>query len=264
MGVDHEEVHYGVRVRNDGAVRIIVIDRPFRRNALDIEIRPVLSGLLRAADADRAVRAIVVTGANGTFCAGGDIKDMTRQSPDLARPRLVAAQEIVRAIAGGCTPVVAAIEGAAFGAGLGLALACDRVIAGDSARLSAAFTRVGFAADLGMTWSLPQRVGRARARQMLMGGDPVDAQTALAMGLVDSVVPCGEALEAALRDAARLAAGPPRALALIKQAFAAPARDLDAALDREIEMQAELSDTDDYAEGIAAFHQHRPPRFVGA
>jgi 2-(1,2-epoxy-1,2-dihydrophenyl)acetyl-CoA isomerase len=264
MNSGDDQVHYGVRVRNEGPVRIIALDRPSRRNALDLEIRPVLSGLLRTADADRAVRAIVVTGTNGTFCAGGDVKDMKRQSPELIRPRLVAAQDIVRAIAGGSTPVVAAVEGAAFGAGLGLALACDRVIAGDSARLSASFTGVGFAADLGMTWSLPQRVGPARARQMLMGGDPVDAHAALAMGLVDDVVPAGEAFAAALRDAARWADGPPRALTLIKQAFAAPAGDLHAALDHEIEMQAELSDTDDYAEGIAAFHQRRPPRFVGA
>jgi 2-(1,2-epoxy-1,2-dihydrophenyl)acetyl-CoA isomerase len=262
--MDDEQVHYGVRVREEGSVRVVTLDRPERRNALDLEIRPVLAGILEAADADESVRAIVVTGSGGAFCSGGDVSIMERMPPERVRPRLEAAQRIVRAIAGGRTPVIAAVEGVAFAAGLGLALACDRIVAAADARFSAAFTGVGLAADLGVTWSLPHRVGTARARQMMMLGGLIGADEALAIDLVDSVVPSGAALDAALADARRFVAGPPRALASLERAFTDPAGDLDTALNREIEMQAALADTDDYAEGIAAFHEKRKPRFAGA
>jgi 2-(1,2-epoxy-1,2-dihydrophenyl)acetyl-CoA isomerase len=261
IGMAVDQIHYGVRVGDDGPVRTVVLDRPGYHNALDLKIRPILTDLLVAADHDPAVRAIVITGANQTFCAGGDLTIMARLRPAESRPRLEAAQAIVLAIAGGSTPVVAAVEGAAFGAGLGLALACDRVVAGSGARFSAAFTRVGLACDLGLTWTLPQRVGVARARQMMMAGDQVDAHGALAMGLVDEVVPEGTALAVAQSYAAKLADGPPRALALLKEAFWQPALDLPAALAAEVDIQVKLCDTDDYAEGIAAIRERRSPLF---
>lgn len=254
---------YGLRVRDDGAIRVVTLDRPERRNPLDMPIRPVLAGVFEEADADPAVRAIVLTGRDGAFCSGGDLTTMNRMAADEAVPRLRAAQRIVQAIAGGGTPVIAAVDGAAFAAGLGLALACDRVVAATTARFSATFTGVGLAADLGLSWSLPRRVGVARAQQLMMRGGVFDAEEALRVGVVDVVVEAADVLATAIAEAKRFAEGPPRSLALLKRHFADPPTDLGSALEREIVMQTELMDTDDYAEGIAAFTEKRRPRFAG-
>lgn len=139
---------YGVRVAYDGLVRVVTLDRPERRNALDLAVRPVLAKVFEDADADPAVRPIVLTGRDGAFCSGGDVSLMQRMRPEAARPRLEAAQRIVRAIAGGRTPVVAAVDGVALAEGLGLALACDRVVAAATTRFSASFTEVSLGADL--------------------------------------------------------------------------------------------------------------------
>ncbi|MCH5677595.1 enoyl-CoA hydratase/isomerase family protein [Streptomyces gilvus] len=258
-----ERALYGVLVRDEGPVRVVALDRDERRNAIDLEIRPVLAGVIEEADRDPGVRALVLTGRGEAFCAGGDLRIMERMPAEAAVPRLEAAQRIVRAIAGGRTPVVAAVNGIAFAAGLGLALACDRVVAADTARFTASFTRVGLAADLGVTWSLSRRVGPARAQQMMMFGDLLDAEQALRAGLVDTVVPRSDLLAVALADARRLAEAPPRAIALLKQHFRTPPTTLDEALGREVEIQSELMDTDDFAEGIAAIAERRPPTFVG-
>ncbi|MFF0499826.1 enoyl-CoA hydratase/isomerase family protein [Nocardia aobensis] len=258
-----EQTLYGVRVRDENAVRIVTLDRPERRNALDLTIRPVLAEVFEKADADPAVRAIVLTGRDGAFCSGGDVSLMERMTPDVAVPRLEAAQRIVRSIAGGSTPVVAAVDGVALAAGLGLALACDRIVASSTARFSARFTGVGLAADLGISWSLPRRIGVARARHLMMLGGLIHAEEALRLGMVDAVVEPADVLATAMAEAQLFASGPPRALALIKGLFADPPPDLHAALDRETAIQAELMDTDDFAEGIAAFAQKRPARFPG-
>ncbi|MGV0160666.1 enoyl-CoA hydratase/isomerase family protein [Mycobacterium colombiense] len=256
-------VLYGLRVHDEGAVRVVTLDRPERRNPLDLAIRPVLAGVFEEADTDPAVRAIVLTGRDGAFCSGGDLTTMHRMTPDHAVPRLQAAQRIVRAIAGAATPVVAAVDGSAFAAGLGLALACDRVVASTAARFSASFTGIGLAADLGLSWSLPRRVGAARAQQLMTFGGVLDADQGLQMGLVDAVVEPHATLATALADAQRFAQGPPRSLGLLKRHFADPPTDLASALDREVVMQTELMDTDDYAEGIAAFGEKRRPHFTG-
>ncbi len=259
-----ERVLHGVRVRDDGAIRIVVLDRPERRNPIDLEIRPVLSGLFEEADADPAVRAVVLAGRDGAFCSGGDLDTMYRMGREVSGPRLTAAQRIVRAIAGGTTPVVAAVTGDAVAAGLGLALACDQVVASSAARFSASFTGVGLGADLGLSWSLPRRVGLERAKQMMMTTGLFDADQALRLGVVDELAAPDQVLEQALARARRLADGPPRSLGLLKRLFADPSPDLVTALDREIELQGELMDTADYAEGIAAFVERRRPRFTGA
>lgn len=250
-----------VLVEDDGAVRIITLNRPHRRNALDIPMRTRLAEVAEGSVADPAVRAIVLTGAGHTFCSGGDVSTMERAPAQAARARIEVVQRIARAFAGGPIPVIAAVEGAAFGAGLSLALACDRVVVGADATFSGSFTGVGLAADAGILWSLPRRVGSARARQMLMFGERLDAAEALRIGLVDKVVEPEQVFDAALADAKRIAAGPPRALELLKRSFAYPAPDLDSALRAETEIQVELIGSDDYAEGIAAFREKRQPVF---
>ncbi|MGH3804804.1 MAG: enoyl-CoA hydratase/isomerase family protein, partial [Pseudonocardiaceae bacterium] len=205
----------------------------------------------------------VLTGAGGSFCSGGDISTMERQEPAKTVPRAQAAQRVIRAIWTGGKPVIAAVEGAAFGAGVSLAMACDRVVAGEDAVLSTAFTGVGLAGDMGIFSSLPARVGPATARQLMLLPRRLSGVEARALGMVDETVTAGTALECALADADLIAAAPPLAIREMKQlwnGWAGPPLDM---LDWEVQAQARLFDTDDFAEGIAAFGEKRRPAFIG-
>jgi 2-(1,2-epoxy-1,2-dihydrophenyl)acetyl-CoA isomerase len=247
-----------VLTERQGAVAVVTLNRPDKRNAIDIPLRLALADAIEAADRDASVRALVLTGAGGNFCSGGDISTMEPMAPQEALERAQLAQRVIRAIWSTDKPVVAAVEGAAFGAGTALAAACDRVVAARDARFSTTFTAVGLAGDMGAYVSLPTRVGVARARQMLMLPRPIDAQEALSIGLVDALAEPEAALDDALDDAARLAAGPARALGVIKSLLAvAPGLSPFAVLDREAAHQAGLFGSDDFAEGIAAFREKR-------
>ncbi|GAB2972236.1 enoyl-CoA hydratase/isomerase family protein [Nocardioides montaniterrae] len=252
-----------VLVVDSGAVRVITLNRPERKNAIDLPLRYALADALEAADADPTVRAIVLTGADGAFCSGGDISTMQRAPRHETTARANAAQRVIRAIWGTPKPVVAAVEGPAYGAGAALALACDRVVAATDAVFATTFTGVGLAGDMGIFASLPARVGVPRARQMLMLGSRITAEQGEPYGLVDRLVVPGEALDAALEDARKLAAGPPLALGVIKQMLTGETRHPLAVLDLEVRNQTMLWDTDDFAEGVAAFAEKRRPVFGG-
>jgi enoyl-CoA hydratase/carnithine racemase len=180
--------------------------------------------------------------------------------PALKRVQL--AQKVIRAIWNTPKPVVAAVEGSAYGAGVALAAACDRVVAARNASFATTFTNIGLAGDMGIFASLPRRVGIARARQMLMMPTPIDAPAALEMGLADALAEPGTALEVAMTDAARLAAGPTQAYGAIKSllSVATSLSPLEI-LDREAENQARLFGSDDFAEGVEAFRAKRRPEF---
>jgi 2-(1,2-epoxy-1,2-dihydrophenyl)acetyl-CoA isomerase len=241
-----------------GAVAVVTLNRPDKRNAIDIPLRLALADAIEGADRDASVRAVVLTGAGNTFCSGGDISTMERMAPQEALERAQLAQRVIRAIWGTDKPVIAAVEGAAFGAGTALAAACDRVVAARDARFATTFTAVGLAGDMGAYVSLPSRVGVARARQMLMLPKPIPAEEALNIGLVDALAEPGETLDAALQDASRLAAAPAEALAVIKSLLAAaPGLSPFNVLDREAAHQAALFGSDDFAEGVAAFREKR-------
>ncbi len=251
-----------VLVEDRGGVRIVTLNRPDKRNAIDIPVRLELANEIESAATDDSIRAIVLTGAGSAFCSGGDITSMERMSPDRAMERTQLAQRVIRAIWNAAKPVVAAVEGSAYGAGVALAAACDRVVAASDARFATTFTNVGLAGDMGTFASLPARVGIARARQMLMMPTPIDAPTALEMGLVDALAEPGTALACALVDAERLAAGPTQAYAVIKTLLAAgTALSPLELLELEAKHQAQLFDSDDFAEGIAAFRAKRRPQF---
>jgi 2-(1,2-epoxy-1,2-dihydrophenyl)acetyl-CoA isomerase len=245
-----------VLIDDDAAVRTVTLNRPAKRNAIDIELRIALAEAIESADADPAIRVIVLTGAGRVFCSGGDIATMQRM------PAEHLAQRVIRAIWNTPKPVLAAVEGSAYGAGTALAAACDRVIAARDATFATTFTNVGLAGDMGISISLPARVGVARARQMLMLPAPMSAPEALELSLIDAVTEPGQALESALRDARQLAAGPRHSYGVIKALLTNPGTvDPFELLEREAVCQSKLFDTDDFAEGIAAFHQKRQPVF---
>jgi len=244
----------------DGAVLVLTIDYPARRNALAPALRQEMLRILDRVESDPEIRAIVVTGAGGTFCSGGDLSGMDVRGPLQGRERLRAAHDMIRLMVAGSTPVIAAVEGWCAGAGMSLACACDTVVASVDARFMAAFGKVGLMADLGLAYTLPLRVGHARAREILLYGEPITAEEALRIGLVDQLVPAGAVLDAAMARARILAAQAPAAVALTKQMLA---EGLDAALNQERHYQSLLFLTRDHAEGKAAFFGKRAPTFKG-
>ena len=242
----------------DGATAILTLDYPARRNALTMPMREAIIAAMGRIEGDTAIRAIVLTGAGGTFSAGGDISGMNVTDLAAGRERFRSTHAMVRMLIKSCKPIVAAVEGYAVGAGLSVALCCDTIMAGDTAKFAAGFGRVGLIADLGLPHTLPLRVGHGRARQILLYGEQIGAAEAQGMGLVDHLVPAGTALDAALARARLFHDMAPLPIAMTKQWLAAG---LDAALEWERDTQAALFTTADHAEGKAAFLEKRPPRF---
>ncbi len=247
------------------AVGTITLDRPDALNSLDAALKRDLLAVLREADRDPAVRAVILTGAGRAFCAGQDLRE--RLEPDAA-PLDVEVREryvpIVLAMHRLAKPIVGAINGVAAGAGAGLAFACDLRIAADSASFVLAFGRVGLAPDSGASWFLPRLVGLAYAAELLYLPDAMPAVEALRIGLVSRVVPAAELLPQAQALAGRLAQGAPRALALTKRALNRSLEvGLAEALDYEASLQGMAGRTADHAEGMAAFIEKRSPRFTG-
>jgi len=243
---------------------VITLDAPARLNALSPDMRMALCQRLHEAHADARIRCIVVTGAGNAFSAGGDVRQMAeRPAPLVARQRLDVLHDVIRLVLGGPKPVVAAVEGVAYGAGLSLAAACDHVVAAQGSRFSAAFGRLGLVADCGLFWTLPQRAGLGRTRDILMTGQPFDAAAGLQWGIVDTLAPQGGALQAALDKAAQYTAIAPLAIAATKSALARRPASLDDALSIEADLQAFLRGTQDHANACEAFLAKRPVAFEG-
>ena len=244
----------------DGQTAVLTLNYPERRNALAIPMRRALVEALERIEADPTLRAIVITGAGGTFCAGGDISGMDVADLAAGRERFRLTHQLVRLLVKGSKPIVAAVEGWCVGAGLSLATCCDTIMAARDARFAAGFGKIGLIADLGLLHTLPARIGQGRARQVFLYGDPMDASRAEQIGLVDELVEPGNALSAAVTRAQRFAEAASLPVALTRQWLAAG---LDAALDWEREAQSALFLTADHAEGKAAFLEKRPARFSG-
>lgn len=251
-----------VLTEDTGPIRVVTLNRPEKRNAIDLELRVVLAEVLERAMGDGSVRAVVLTGGE-SFCAGGDISTMRRLGPEESRPRSEAAQRVIKALWNGPKPVIAAVEGYAFGAGTALAIACDRVVAARDATFSTAFTQVGLAGDMGIFATLPARLGPATARQLMLLPRRLTGEEAHDLGLVDAQTEPGGALERAIADAKQIASGPPLALAEIKQMFTRWPADPREVLDREVELQVRLFASEDLAEGATAFRERRKPEFRG-
>jgi 2-(1,2-epoxy-1,2-dihydrophenyl)acetyl-CoA isomerase len=252
-----------------GPVGVITLNRPDSLNALSVTMVQDFRAVI-AEVRDGAARAVVLTGAGRAFCAGGDLREMREIADREGRVEaffdepLRQLNECVLTIRQTPVPFIAAVNGAASGGGCNLALACDLVVAGESAQFNQAFIRIGLSPDCGGTFILPRLVGWRRATELLMTGDVVNAQRALEIGMINSVVPDSELMPRALALAEKLAQAPTAALGWIKELLEASAtNDYGQQLELERKAQIQSGGTRDFKEGVAAFIEKRPPKFAG-
>jgi 2-(1,2-epoxy-1,2-dihydrophenyl)acetyl-CoA isomerase len=257
-----------VLVERDDLVGIVRLNRPEKLNAFAGDMRDLVGEAITELGGDSAIRAIVVTGAGRGFCAGADVDYLrelieSRNSADFEK-LLRAGEHVVTAIRALDQPVLAAINGPAAGGGANLALACDIRIMADTASIGQTFSRIGLHPDWGGTFLLPRLVGAARSLELMWSGRMVRAEEALAMGMVNRVVPVDSLWDEALAWAKRLAAAPPIAVARIKHAvYRSEVESLDAMLALELENQLACFSSNDATRGLAAFRAKETPRFEG-
>ncbi len=244
----------------DGILRL-AFNRPDKRNALSPEGIAALTEAVDGALIDDTVRAVILTGSGGHFCAGGDVGTMDDIDGVSGRARMKRNHKLVRALVEADKPIVAAVEGFAAGAGAGIALTADTVVMGTGAQMIFPFLRLGLVPDYGLAYSLPRRAGDGLARQLLLYGGRIAAEEAERKGLVDRVV-ADEAVQAtALECATELAGRAPFAMRMAKRMLAQAPSGLDAVLELEALSQTLAFTGDELPEGLAAFRDKRPPRF---
>jgi 2-(1,2-epoxy-1,2-dihydrophenyl)acetyl-CoA isomerase len=247
-------------------VSVLTLNRPEVLNAFSGTMREELLQALQQTATDPQVRCVMITGAGQAFCAGGDVASMAelqaRNDAAVIRERMVVGGKVVQQIRRMPKPVIAAVNGAAAGAGMNLALACDLRLGSDRARFAESFVKIGLVPDWGGTSLLTRLVGTARAMELMMTGDRIEADEALRLGILNHVYPHESFRDAALHFAQRLAAGPAETLARIKHAvYLGATGTLEEALAYEQEAQAELFLSPDAKEGMRAFLEKRAPVF---
>jgi len=251
-----------------GRVATLTFNRPEKLNALSRELLVQSIEALRTWSRDPEVGAVVVTGAGRAFCAGGDVSMMAHADEALTLEadidRLREAQELSWLLYNMPRVTIAAVNGFAMGAGLGVALSCDLRFASERAKFGTAYARVGFGGDFGTTWLLARYAGAPKAKELFFLGDVIDAAEAHRLGLVNRVV-AHDALEATVREtASRIAHGPLVSYRYMKaNVNLAASTDFRTSLDREAETHLRCARTEDHKEGVRAFLEKREPRFVG-
>ena len=254
-----------VLVEDAHTVRTITLHRPEALNAFNATLHHELADALKAAERDRAVRCLVITGAGRAFCAGQDLKELLAENqlslgdvlPQRYHPLILRLRTMEK-------PIIAAVNGVAAGAGCSLALACDLRVASDKASFVAAFIRIGLITDSGSTFFMPRLLGLGKALELAFTGDALEAGAAQSLGMVSRVVPGEELMATTMELAQRLAQAPTRAIGLTKRAMnRALSMDLEAALAYETDMQELAGRTHDHKEGVQAFIEKRPPQFRG-
>jgi len=247
-------------------VATITLNRPDVRNASNDQMAEELQAALKSAERDASVRCVVLTGAGGAFCAGQDLAVMRERGEGVSfREHLGRTfNPIVTKIASLEKPIVAAVNGAAAGAGFGIALACDFRYASEKAKFLMAFIGIGLAPDSGTSFFLPRVAGLGRALEMAYTNEVVDAPTALSLGIANKVFPADQLMPATLEMAKKLAQGPTKGYGLTKRAMT---RALGATLPEALEYEAHLQEvagrSADHKEGVKAFLEKRSPHFIG-
>ena len=252
-----------VETSRDGAVLTITLNRPDVLNALNASMHKDLAAALKDSG-DPAVRAVVITGAGRGFCVGQDLNEFREAAGDIGNrlrgsyhPNILAIRRLEK-------PVIAAVNGAAAGAGLSLACACDIRIAADSASFVPAFINIGLIPDSGGSYFVTRLLGYAHAFEWMTSGRKLSATEAQAWGLVSEVVEADQLAGRAAEIAGELAAMPTRGIGMTKRLFdAAPTATLEEQLEREAQLQAAATQTEDFGEGVTAFLEKRPPKFSG-
>ncbi|MCC4246001.1 2-(1,2-epoxy-1,2-dihydrophenyl)acetyl-CoA isomerase PaaG [Stappia indica] len=257
-----------VLVEREGGVLVVTLNRPDKLNSFNEAMHAALREAMDIAESDAEIRCVLLTGAGRGFCAGQDLSDRVTAPgdapPDLTRTIEANYNPLLRRLKALPKPVVCAVNGVAAGAGANIALACDIVLAAESAKFIQAFSKIGLVPDSGGTWSLPRLVGLARAKALALLATPVPARQAEEWGMIWKALPDGELMGEARRLAGELAAAPTFGLGLVKQALEASfGNDLDTQLDMERDLQGLAGRSPDYAEGVAAFMAKRAPSFTG-
>jgi 2-(1,2-epoxy-1,2-dihydrophenyl)acetyl-CoA isomerase len=256
-----------IRVERRSGFRVLAINRPERMNALDRATVIGLTEELAQAEADETCRAVIITGTGRAFCAGADLSvgaGVVGEKRDVGRSIEETWNPLARRLSNLRMPSIAAVNGAAAGAGANLALGCDFVLAARSARFIQAFAKIGLIPDCGGSFHLPRLIGEARARAIAMLAEPVGAEQAEGWGMIWRAVDDDALMADAEKLATHLAQQPTHALVLTRKALRESAHNsFDQQLDLERDLQREASLTPDHAEGVRAFLEKRPPVFTG-
>lgn len=259
-------------VAQDGPIVTLTLNMPETRNALtDADLRDEIIDALGRISEDLSVRCAILTGAGAAFSSGGNLKHMRDREGIFAGDATAVSasyragiQRVARALWSCEVPMIAAVNGPAYGAGCDAACMCDIRIAASTAVFAENFVKVGLISGFGGSWLLPRLIGMGRAAEMTLSGEAVDAETALDWGLVSEVVAPEELMAAARRRAERIAANPPRQLRLAKRLLRGGATTgLDAHLEQAAAYQGACHQTQDHAEAVAALLEKRPPQFTG-
>jgi 2-(1,2-epoxy-1,2-dihydrophenyl)acetyl-CoA isomerase len=249
-----------VHFERRGTTAVITLDSPAERNALTAPVKDGLAQAVARVKADSGIRAVVITGANGAFCAGGDLRGIAaagKLESDGLRSRMQAAHAIFRDLLSLDRPVIAAVDGTAYGAGFSLALAADFVLVTPRARFCMVFMRIGLVPDCGATYTLPRMVGAQRARELFLSAREVGAQEALALGIAMEQHEPGALMPRALALAESFAGASPLAVGLVKR-FALDAGAMEAAFEAEANAQALCFQTTPHREAIQRFFDKQP------
>lgn len=264
--MSYETIQFEMR----GSICVLTLNRPDRLNALTIQVAHEFNAAVPEA-LERGARVIVLTGAGRAFCAGGDLREMQEIASREGRVEaffdepLRILNDSILLIRRTPVPFIAAVNGVASGGGCNLALACDLVVAAESAKFNQAFVKIGLTPDCGGTFMLPRLVGWKRATELMFFGDMITAQHAAAIGMINSVAADDELMGQVMAMAEKLANAPTASLGQIKKLLEASAgNDYGSQLDLERRAQIESGKTKDFVEGVAAFLEKRPPRFVGS